>query len=707
MAPLLVAGEPANAYLVTLAPEGVAAITVSVVAGRGCDVGGVCAADGTILSKVPAVLVVGPSVSVSFGAASYSVGEGAMLEVPVVLSRAHGGGLEIEVLVVALGVSASGDDFSVASSVGFAAGETRKTVLFDAVDDDLVEGSETVELSFGALASGFLAGSTALTTVTIGDADAAVFEFGVVSSEVSEGGETVLTLAITNGVTFAVDQVVSIVVGGSATAGDDFVLVDSQNRPLSAPYSVTLAAGASSVTAVLRVVNDLVEELAETVSVSATLVSTGTRIGSRTVTIPASDLNVPEVTITSAGTVTEGTDAGFMLRRTATLGTPLTQALSVRVGVTATGGVLSGARVSTVTFLAGDSTAVLLVATTNDAVVEDAATVTTLVRADTASQPRYVTGSPNSATVTVRDDDFASFAVSAGADAVVEGTEVTVTVDTGGVTFAQAQTLSVNVAGSATLGDDFVLTDSNGDGLVAPYELTLAAGAGSVSLRIAAAVDVVEDDGETVVLVVLHDGGSIGTVSVTVTDPNDPPVVSGGSRFLFAENTMTDVAVFTATDAEGDPVTWSVDGSDAALFQMVGGTLRFRAPPDFETPADVGTNNIYDVTVLASDSEGSTSHNVTVTVTDVDEAATINSVPGSFVYGYEENATTVVATVHRERSRAGHHQMDAGRRRRRRLCDKRPWCAHLCPSTRFRAPGRRQPVSGAGAGSCRRQRPGL
>ena len=95
---------------------------------------------------------------------------------------------------------------------------------------------------------------------------------------------------------------------------------------------------------------------------------------------------------------------------------------------------------STVTFLAGDSTAELLVATVDDAVVEDAATVTTLVRADTASQPRYVTGSPNRATVTVRDNDAASFAVSAGADAVVEGTEVTVTVATGGVTFAQAQT---------------------------------------------------------------------------------------------------------------------------------------------------------------------------------------------------------------------------------------------------------------------------
>ena len=645
VAPHLVAGEPAYAYLVTLAPDGAGVIRVSLVAGRGCDVGGICAADGATLATVPAALVVDPPIEVSFGAAAYSVGEGATRLVPVVLGAAHGRAENVEVPVVGSGVNASADDFSVAASVIFAAGETRKTVSLDAVDDDLVEGSETVELSFGALPSGLLAGSTAVTTVTIADADTAAFEFGVASSEVSEGGETELTFAITNGVTFVGDQTISMVVAGSATAGDDFVLVDSQNQPLSAPYLVTLLAGANSVTAVLRVVNDSDEELAETVSLSATLASTGTFIGSRTVTISASDLDVPEVTITPVGAVSEGADAVFTLGRTATLATPLAQVLTVRVRVTTTGGILSGTPpASTVTFAAGDGTAELLVATTNDTVVEDAATVTALVRADTASPARYEAGSPNRATVTVRDDDFASFTVSASADAVVEGTDIAVTVDPGGVTFAQAQTLSVNVAGSATVGDDFALTDSNGDELVAPYELTLAARAGSTSLRIAAAVDAVEDDGETVVLGVLHDGSSVGTVTVTLVDTNDPPAVSGGSRFLFAENTTTDVATFTATDAEGDPVTWSVDGSDAALFEMVGSTLRFRAPPDFEMPADVGTNNIYDVTVLASDSEGSTSHNVAVTVTDVDEAATITSVSGSFVYGYEENATTVVAT---------------------------------------------------------------
>ena len=119
---------------------------------------------------------------------------------PVELSEAHGHVQDVEVLIVATAVSASGDDFSVAASVSFAAGETTKTVAFDAVDDDVVEDLETVDLSFGVLAEGFSAGSTAAATVTITDTDTAALGFSVDSSEVSEGGETDLVFAISNGV---------------------------------------------------------------------------------------------------------------------------------------------------------------------------------------------------------------------------------------------------------------------------------------------------------------------------------------------------------------------------------------------------------------------------------------------------------------------------------------------------------------------------
>ena len=220
---------------------------------------------------------------------------------------------------------------------------------------------------------------------------------------------------------------------------------------------------------------------------------------------------------------------------------------------------------------------------------------------------------------------------------------MTVTVSAGGVTFARAQRLSVDVAGTATLGDDFVLTDAAGHELSSPYQLTLAAGAGSVSLRVASATDAVEDDGETVILSGQSDRQVFGT-TITLVDPNDPPVVSGGREFSFAENAAAAVASFTATDPEDDTIDWSPAGADAALFDVAGGVLGFRDPPDYEKPADVGGDNVYNVTVRASDSGGaSADHVVVVTVTDADEAATITSDTGSFTVAYDENDTEAVA----------------------------------------------------------------
>ena len=70
--------------------------------------------------------------------------------------------------------------------------------------------------------------------------------------------------------------------------------------------------------------------------------------------------------------------------------------------------------------------------------------------------------------------------------------------------------------------------------LVAPYELTLAAGAGSVGFGVAAALDAVEDDAETVVVSVRHGGVLAGSAEVTIVDPNEAPVVVGGSEFFYA-----------------------------------------------------------------------------------------------------------------------------------------------------------------------------
>ena len=99
---------------------------------------------------------------------------------------------------------------------------------------------------------------------------------------------------------------------------------------------------------------------------------------------------------------------------------------------------------------------------------------------------------------------------------------------------------------------------------------------------------------------------------------------------------------FSASDSEGDAVSWSLAGADAARFRVAGGELRFAGPPDFEMPGDSGGDNVYDVIVEASDDGGVGRHPVTVAVTDVDETVVITSDTGSFVVGFDESSTADV-----------------------------------------------------------------
>ena len=100
-------------------------------------------------------------------------------------------------------------------------------------------------------------------------------------------------------------------------------------------------------------------------------------------------------------------------------------------------------------------------------------------------------------------------------------------------------------------------------------------------------------------------GTDVQLISVTVTDANDAPVITSSSSPSVAENT-TGVTTVTASDADlpGDTLTYSISGGgDAAKFSInaTTGVLSFLAAPDFENPTDVGTNNVYDVTIQVSD----------------------------------------------------------------------------------------------------------
>ena len=113
------------------------------------------------------------------------------------------------------------------------------------------------------------------------------------------------------------------------------------------------------------------------------------------------------------------------------------------------------------------------------------------------------------------------------------------------------------------------------------------------------------------------------SVEADLTPPsaasNQPPQFSGSSARSVAENTPSGAAIgapVAATDADGDPLIYSLSGTDAASFAVDSGSgqLRTRAALNYED------RTTYAVTVAVSDGQGGSARQaVTLSVTDVDE----------------------------------------------------------------------------------------
>lgn len=103
---------------------------------------------------------------------------------------------------------------------------------------------------------------------------------------------------------------------------------------------------------------------------------------------------------------------------------------------------------------------------------------------------------------------------------------------------------------------------------------------------------------------------------------NQAPVITSPAAFTLAEN-KTAIGAVTATDADGNALTYAVaGGTDAAHFTIDSrtGALSFVKAPDFELPLDADGDNVYNVTVSASDGvAAAVTKAVSVNVTDVDE----------------------------------------------------------------------------------------
>ena len=145
-------------------------------------------------------------------------------------------------------------------------------------------------------------------------------------------------------------------------------------------------------------------------------------------------------------------------------------------------------------------------------------------------------------------------------------------------------------------------------------------------------------------------GDSRGALHVLFLKPavvNASPIITSPNTANVPENTTT-VMTVTATDADVPPQTISfslVGGADQSKFSITGiGALSFITAPNFEAPTDANADNVYLVTVQASDGIGGTTlQSISVTVTPVNDNTPVFTSPD--VLNVPENTTSVLTVM--------------------------------------------------------------
>ena len=195
-----------------------------------------------------------PDIIVSFEEASYTAREGGTVTVKVVLSAAPQVDFSLPLTATA-GAGLTASDYSgVPATLDFEAGDTGKSFIITAVQDDEDESDEKLTLGFGTLLTGLTGGTNTQAEVTI--ADSIHVSFGAPYYEAYEGGSGAV-VAVQLDSAPALETVIPITATGmnGATSADW----------TGVPPSVTFAPGDTRKTFILMAYDDTVEDGGETV----------------------------------------------------------------------------------------------------------------------------------------------------------------------------------------------------------------------------------------------------------------------------------------------------------------------------------------------------------------------------------------------------------------------------------------------------------
>ncbi|MGI9251722.1 MAG: Calx-beta domain-containing protein, partial [Pseudohongiellaceae bacterium] len=477
---------------------------------------------------------------------SPGVTEPANLVFAVALAPASGKTATVDYGTVDGSATTSGDYRAAIGSLTFLPGETTKQVEVTVLDDELVEGLETLTLRFtnpdNIADTGFTGGNLDATG-TITDDEMPMLSIRAETNPISEGDDAVFIIASSNS---PMDETV---VGVMGVETGNFVT----NKTL--PTMVTLAASESTATLTVATTNDTADELdgnlAMQIDFDNTTPSRYMRGSVTVANVTIEDDDDPPVLMVSSPDVTEPANLVFAVTldqvsdKTATVGyETLDGSATESSDYTAVRGSL--------TFLPGETTKQVEVTVLDDDIVESLETLTLrFTNPDNIADTGFIGGNLD-ATGTITDDEMPELSIIASAGSVTEGNAAVFT-----ITSTNRPMGDTVIGVSASGADDFVTKPL-------PTLVTLAAGETAATLNIATIDDAVDEaDGSLEVQLNIDSGLSNYTatnasVAIVNIEDNDGPKVSvADARAAERDGHLAFTVALSDTPAEQTEVSWS------------------------------------------------------------------------------------------------------------------------------------------------------
>lgn len=334
--------------------------------------------------------------SVGFAASTSVVAENAGTGfIQVSLSALSSASATVDYSVTGGTATGGGTDYILDSgTLTFAPGELLKSIPLTLVDDQLIEGPETVVVAL-ANAAGANPGSVSVHTLTIADDDFPVVSIVATDANAAEAGLDPGTFTVSRTGPTAAALTVSLTRSGTATSGSDY-------QAIASPLSLVIPAGSASATLTVTPIQDTLLEGPETVieTINANASYTVGSPATATVTIADDDRSTVNIVATDASaSETAGNPGQFTVTRSA----PVTGTLTVNLTIagTATNTTDYATIASSISFAANEASKTITVTPVDDSITEGDETVVISINTST----NYDIGPNSFDVVTIQDND--------------------------------------------------------------------------------------------------------------------------------------------------------------------------------------------------------------------------------------------------------------------------------------------------------------